>query len=83
MPLTQGTDEVDNNDNNGGDNDGDNDLLVGASDGTLQYWRNDGNSSHPRFVRADGADDPFGGIRFDPKQAEDIINKVAKGKQGN
>lgn len=27
--------------------------------------------------------DPFGGIKFDPKQAEDIISKVAKGKQGN
>lgn len=27
--------------------------------------------------------DPFGGIKFDPKQAEDIISKVAKGKRGN
>ena len=27
--------------------------------------------------------DPFGGIKFDPKQAADIENKVAKGKQGN
>ena len=27
--------------------------------------------------------DPFGGIKFDPKQAEDIVSKVAKGKQGN
>ena len=27
--------------------------------------------------------DPFGGIKFDAKQAEDIISKVAKGKQGN
>lgn len=27
--------------------------------------------------------DPFGGIKFDPKQAQDIISKVAKGKQGN
>ena len=45
------------------DDDGDYDLLVGASEGTLQYWRNDGNSSHPKFVRVDGADDPFDGIR--------------------
>ena len=35
------------------------------------YWKNVENY------------DPFGGIKFDPKQAEDIINKVAKGKQGN
>lgn len=27
--------------------------------------------------------DPFGGIQFDAKQAEDIVSKVAKGKQGN
>ena len=27
--------------------------------------------------------DPFGGIQFDPKQAQDIVDKVAKGKQGN
>jgi hypothetical protein len=27
--------------------------------------------------------DPFGGVQFDAKQAEDIISKVAKGKQGN
>ena len=27
--------------------------------------------------------DPFGGVKFDPKQAEDIVSKVAKGKQGN
>jgi hypothetical protein len=27
--------------------------------------------------------DPFGGVNFDPKQADDIISKVAKGKQGN
>ena len=35
------------------------------------YWKNVENY------------DPFGGIKFDPKQAEDIISKVAKGKQGN
>ena len=27
--------------------------------------------------------DPFGGVKFDVKQAEDIVSKVAKGKQGN
>ena len=35
------------------------------------YWKNVENY------------DPFGGIKFDPKQAEDIVSKVAKGKQGN
>ena len=27
--------------------------------------------------------DPFGGVKFDVKQEEDIVSKVAKGKQGN
>ena len=35
------------------------------------YWRNVENY------------DPFGGVKFDPKQVEDIISKVSKGKQGN
>tara|TARA_E500000178_G_scaffold212499_1_gene209712 strand:- start:3899 stop:4816 length:918 start_codon:yes stop_codon:yes gene_type:complete len=36
-----------------------------------KYWQNVENY------------DPFGGVQFDPKQAKDIISKVAKGKQGN
>ena len=35
------------------------------------YWKNVENY------------DPFGGVQFDPKQAQDIVSKVAKGKQGN
>lgn len=35
------------------------------------YWKNVENY------------DPFGGVKFDPKQTQDIISKVAKGKQGN
>ena len=27
--------------------------------------------------------DPFGGVKFDPKQVEDIVSKTAKGWQGN
>ena len=37
----------------------------------IEYWQNVENY------------DPFGGIKFDPKQAEDIISKVAKGNKGN
>ena len=36
-----------------------------------KYWQNVENYN------------PFGGIKFDPKQAQDIISKVAKGKTGN
>ena len=35
------------------------------------YWKNVENY------------DPFSGVSFDPKQAQDIVSKVAKGKQGN
>ena len=44
------------------------DLRGGRNE---EYWQNVENY------------DPFGGIKFDPKQAQDIISKVAKGKQGN
>jgi hypothetical protein len=27
--------------------------------------------------------DPFGGVKFDPKQVADIISKTDKGSQGN
>ena len=27
--------------------------------------------------------DPFGGVKFDPKQVEDIVSKTDKGWQGN
>jgi hypothetical protein len=26
---------------------------------------------------------PFSGVKFDPKQASDIVSKVAKGNEGN
>ena len=35
------------------------------------YWKNVENY------------DPFGGVKFDPKQEKDIVSKVAKGTQGN
>ena len=35
------------------------------------YWKNVENY------------DPFGGVKFDPKQVEDIVSKTDKGKQGN
>ena len=36
-----------------------------------EYWKNVENY------------DPFGGVKFDVKQAEDIVSKVEKGKRGN
>ena len=42
--------------------------------------RGDRNESYWQNVESY---DPFGGIKFDPKQAKDIISKVEKGEQGN
>lgn len=36
------------------DNDGDYDLIIGRSSGTIIYYRNDGDESLPVWVRADG-----------------------------
>ncbi len=44
------------------------DLRGGRNE---EYWQNVENY------------DPFGGIKFDPKQEKDIVSKVAKGQQGN
>lgn len=41
------------------------------SERTQDYWKNVENYN------------PFSGVQFDPKQAEDIVSKVFKGKQGN
>ncbi len=46
------------------DNDGDLDLFVGASGGTVNFYRNDGTTSTPNFVAADGSTiiNPLAGI---------------------
>lgn len=44
------------------DGDGDLDLLAGAHDGTLSYFRNTGSVDAPTFSEQSGADDPFDGI---------------------
>ena len=44
------------------DDDGDFDLLVGFGDGTLRYYRNDGNATDPSFIQLTGASNPFDGV---------------------
>ena len=44
------------------DHDGDMDLIVGAADGSLNYFRNDGNAYSPNFVALTGTDNPFDGL---------------------
>ncbi len=44
------------------DNDGDLDALVGAGDGQIEFWRNDGTATNPTFNNVTGGDNPFNGI---------------------
>ena len=44
------------------DADGDYDLVVGKSDGTLSYYENVGSPSVPRYSRVYGAANPVDGI---------------------
>ncbi len=44
------------------DGDGDLDLVVGESDGTLKYYQNTGTTSNPAYEAKIGDDNPFNGI---------------------
>jgi len=44
------------------DGDGDLDLFIGSSDGTIKYYKNTGSVSSPRFVVQTGAANPFNGV---------------------
>ena len=44
------------------DNDGDLDLIVGESHGTLKYYENTGSDTDPAYTNRNGATNPFAGI---------------------
>ena len=44
------------------DGDGDHDLIVGASDGTLKYYKNIGSPTSPSFIAQAGAANPFNNL---------------------
>ncbi len=44
------------------DGDGDLDLVVGETDGTLKYYQNTGTTSNPAYEVKTGGDNPFDGI---------------------
>ncbi|WP_369177724.1 FG-GAP-like repeat-containing protein [Candidatus Thiodubiliella endoseptemdiera] len=44
------------------DGDGDLDLVVGETDGTLKYYQNTGTTSNPAYEAKTGDDNPFNGI---------------------
>ncbi|WP_369177604.1 FG-GAP-like repeat-containing protein [Candidatus Thiodubiliella endoseptemdiera] len=46
------------------DGDGDLDLVVGKSDGTLKYYQNTGTTSNPAYEAKTGDSNPFNGINM-------------------
>ncbi|QLE45103.1 hypothetical protein FD723_32675 (plasmid) [Nostoc sp. C052] len=44
------------------DGDGDNDLIVGAADGTLNYYKNTGTATNPVYTEQNGTANPFNSI---------------------
>ena len=46
------------------DSDGDLDLLVATQDGTVQYFKNEGDRENPLFTEKTGSDNPLDGLDF-------------------
>ena len=44
------------------DNDGDLDAFIGDTDGTINFYRNDGNATSANFMEVTGAGNPFNGV---------------------
>jgi len=59
------------------DFDGDDDLLVGNSDGKLKYFRNDGGS----FSQIKGSDNPFNGVDVGADAAPTVLDADSDGDE--
>ena len=44
------------------DGDGDQDCFIGEDDGTINYYKNTGNSTSPTFTAQTGGNNPFNGV---------------------
>jgi Ca2+-binding RTX toxin-like protein len=60
--------------------DGKLDLLVGAADGTLSYFRNTGTATAPVYVQQSGAANPFNGIDVGTESAPGFADVNGDGK---
>lgn len=56
------------------DGDGDLDLFVGVSNGTVRYYRNDLSLGTSQFVEVTGAANPFNGLDFGSRSTLDFID---------
>ncbi|WP_456429450.1 T9SS type A sorting domain-containing protein [Rhodocaloribacter sp.] len=61
------------------DGDGDQDLFVGAYDGTLYYFENTGDAMSPAFVERTGADNPLDGINVGDDSVPEFVDIDADG----
>ncbi len=61
------------------DLDGDADLFVGGSDGTVTFFENTGDAMSPAFVRRDGTDNPLAGVVVDGMAAPAFIDGEGDG----
>ena len=59
--------------------DGDIDTLIGESDGTLNYYQNDGTIIAPTFAAQAGSDNPFNGIDVGSGSAPTFVDIDADG----
>ncbi|MFC2029411.1 FG-GAP-like repeat-containing protein [Chloroflexota bacterium] len=51
------------------DGDGDLDAFIGATDGTIYYYRNDGTAASPSFTEVTGGGNPFNGVDVGDRSA--------------
>jgi hypothetical protein len=56
------------------DNDGDEDLFIGALDGKLHFFENVGNSSSPTFQQQFATNNPFDGVDVDDFSSPVFVN---------
>ena len=56
------------------DGDGDQDCFIGVNDGTIDYFRNTGNSSSATFVEQTGDDNPFDGVDVGGRASPAFVN---------
>jgi hypothetical protein len=61
------------------DKDGDYDALIGASDGMLYYYKNEGSTTTATYTAKTGTDNPFNGIDVGIEAAPELADMDGDG----